>query len=123
MRRLTGVTYSFCRCVWVVLASATIAGQGALSRTVWDGVYTPAQAARGKVIYAQQCSRCHGDFLDGGPIGRAPLVGAAFTDNWESMSVHDLFVHIHRTMPRDAARTLSTQDALDLVAFVLQSNE
>ena len=97
----------------------------AAGKTVWDGVYTGVQADRGKVLYAQQCSTCHGDFLDGeGASGRVvALSGSAFADSWESASVHDLFIKIGRTMPRGNPGTLSSRDTLDLVAFLLQFNE
>jgi mono/diheme cytochrome c family protein len=113
-------------------ACLAIAGAGALSgalagaagKTVWDGVYSAAQADRGKDIFAQQCSGCHGDFLDGdGANGRVvALSGDTFADNWESASLNDLFVKIGRTMPRSSPGTLSSADTLNLMAFVLQYN-
>ena len=33
------------------------------TRTVRDGVYSDAQAARGATLYGQQCASCHGDKL------------------------------------------------------------
>nr|QQZ51043.1 hypothetical protein JKL49_07660 [Phenylobacterium glaciei] len=30
------------------------------TRSVWDGVYTEAQAQRGQAAYAQSCGLCHG---------------------------------------------------------------
>jgi len=96
----------------------------AANKTVWDSVYTAAQAERGKDIYAQQCSGCHGDFLDGdGANGRVvALSGDVFADNWEAASLNDLFVKIGRTMPRGAPGTLSSRQTLDLMAFLLQYN-
>jgi hypothetical protein len=98
---------------------------GAAGRTVWEGVYSPAQAERGKGIYAQQCSGCHGDFLDGdGASGRVvALSGGTFADNWESASLYDLFIKIGRTMPRGSPGMLSSRETLDLMAFLLQYNE
>jgi len=97
---------------------------GAAGKTVWDGVYVPAQAERGQDLYAQQCSACHGDFLDGdGADGRiVALSGAAFADNWESASLNDLFAKIAKTMPRGAAGTLRSTETLDLIAFLLKYN-
>jgi len=96
----------------------------AAARTVWDGVYTEAQAERGMELYAEHCSRCHGDFLDGdGADERAvALEGVTFAENWESASLSDLFDTVARTMPRGAPGTLSRRQTLDLVAFVLRSN-
>jgi mono/diheme cytochrome c family protein len=30
------------------------------SRSVWDGVYTEAQAKRGEALFGQNCVSCHG---------------------------------------------------------------
>ena len=96
----------------------------AAGKTVWDSVYGAAQAERGKEAYAQKCSGCHGDFLDGDSAnGRAvALSGTAFADNWEAASLNDLFVKIGRTMPRGAPGTLNSRQTLDLMAFLLQYN-
>ncbi len=42
--------------------------------TVWDGVYTADQAARGKVVYDSHCSSCHLADL-GGSLEVRPLAG------------------------------------------------
>ena len=98
---------------------------GAAGKTVWDGVYVSAQAERGQDLYAQHCSACHGDFLDGdGVSGRVvALSGDAFADNWESASLNDLFAKIAKTMPRSAPGTLKSAETLDLIAFLLQFND
>ena len=96
----------------------------AAGRTIWDGVYTASQAERGSGLYAEQCSRCHGDFLDGDGAGEriVALAGTTFEENWESASLSDLFATIARTMPRGAPGTLSSRQVLDVMAFLLQSN-
>jgi mono/diheme cytochrome c family protein len=96
----------------------------AAGRTVWDGVYATSQAERGAGLYAGQCSRCHGDFLDGdGAAERAvALVGPTFEENWDAASLSDLFDTIGRTMPRGAPGTLTRPQVLDVMAFLLQSN-
>lgn len=112
------------RALAVALALAGTLTVHAAGRTVWDGVYSAQQAERGKALYAEQCSRCHGDFLDGEGAGErgATLTGTAFQEEWESASLNDLFVKIGRTMPRGAPGTLSSRQTLDLMAFLLQFN-
>ena len=103
-----------------VLLGIVLGGHLALSasgKTVWDGVYVAAQAERGRDLYAQQCSSCHGDFLDGDGSGRVALAGPAFADNWDAASLNDLLAKIAKTMPREAAGTLRSAEALDLVAI------
>ena len=114
------------RACLVAVGSLAVGGYvaGAAGKTVWDGVYGAAQAERGKEAYAQKCSGCHGDFLDGDGVngGVVALSGTTFADNWEAASLNDLFVKVGKTMPRDAPGTLSSRDTLDLMAFLLQFN-
>jgi cytochrome c5 len=45
--------------VTVILAPGiAVAQKGRIS--IWDGVYTEPQAERGRVLYRQSCSGCHG---------------------------------------------------------------
>ena len=67
----------------VVIAAALIVwvtslthAQGA--RTVRDGVYTDAQAARGQAIYQKQCVSCHGAKLEG--LQGPPLIADVFVN-------------------------------------------
>ena len=96
----------------------TLAAQG--NRTVADGVYTAAQAARGQAIYEKQCRGCHGPALGGG-LG-PPLAGTPFLSVWGTSSVADLVDKIEHTMPASNPGTLSRGDATDLVAHLLKTN-
>ena len=93
----------------------------AQQRTVKDGVYTDAQATRGKAIFDMRCALCHGDMLEGaaGP----PLAGDVFLGAHASQPLSDVFDKINATMPADAPRTLKPQDVADLVAYLLQANK
>ena len=91
-------------------------------RSTWDGVYTQAQAVRGKDLYASQCRECHGDDLEGDPEN-PPLTTPAFIDKWNSLTVGDLFERIHRDMPANHRGALTRQKAVDLLAFLLSSNQ
>ena len=105
-------------------AGFTTSAQGLLDGpTVWDGVFTEAQAERGAGAYASNCSNCHGPDLRGG--GRfAALVGDAWMGNFQTQTVRDLYDFISTNMPNGAnAGSLSSQMYLDLAAFILSSNE
>jgi len=91
-------------------------------RSTWDGVYTKAQADRGKDLYVHQCLDCHGEDLEGDPEN-PPLTTPAFVYKWNSLSVGDLFERVHRDMPPDKMGTLTRQKAADLVAFLLSFNK
>ncbi len=110
------------RSLWVlVLALFAGAFVYAQNRTAKDGVYTAAQATRGKSIFDMRCAVCHGEMLEGaaGP----PLVGDVFLGPRNGQPVSDLFDKIHATMPADAPGTLEPAQVADVVAFVLQANK
>lgn len=87
--------------------------------SVWDGVYTAAQADRGKAAYARHCSRCHGD----DPANsRNPLSGDRFAEHWESRTLADLFHRVRDTMPPGESSTVGASDKLDTVAYLLKQN-
>jgi mono/diheme cytochrome c family protein len=90
-------------------------------RTVWDGVYTTAQARRGEALYQKVCARCHQpDLLGEGPA--VALVGEAFSKRWTGQTVEDLFQTIKRSMPQEAPDSLGAQGYADIVAYVFEAN-
>ena len=87
-----------------VQANATEpAGQG--GKTVWDSVYTDAQAARGQAFSATYCSECHADDLSG--AGFPPLRGDRFMERWREGSLKNLFSYISTMMPAERPSSLS----------------
>ena len=93
-----------------------------VARTVWDGVYTDAQAERGGMAYQQACVACHREDLRGD--NNAPsLVGESFTFLWGDMEVGELDAKIQKLMPPERPGSLPAQTYIDIVAFILQKNE
>ena len=90
-------------------------------RTVWDGVYTAGQAARGKVVYDTSCGACHLPDMSGSDEAR-PLAGERFMQDWREDTLHTLFVRIRNLMPFDEPATLSADAYLDSVAYILEFN-
>jgi mono/diheme cytochrome c family protein len=91
--------------------------------SVWDGVYIQEQASGGKIIYDQQCSACHGtDVLKVRTSGPPNLTGSVFKDNWNSLTVSDLFEYIKKGMPRNDAGRLTREQTASVVAFIFTSN-
>ncbi|MBI3049713.1 MAG: c-type cytochrome [Acidobacteria bacterium] len=82
-------------------------------RSVWDGVYTGAQAARGEARHKTSCSSCHEDGLPR---------GEAFARNWSGSDVESLFRRIRDSMPPGAPASLSDAEYLDIVAYMLRVN-
>jgi mono/diheme cytochrome c family protein len=104
----------------VAVAAAFASMQG--TRSVWDGVYTEAQATRGATLFDRACAECHGPAGAGG--GMAPaLVDAAFLANYDGQTVGDLFDRNWNTMPVGREGQLSALQAADITAFMLQVNK
>ena len=97
------------------------AGQEEDRTTVWDGVYTAGQAARGKIVYDRNCGACHLPDLSGSDEAR-PLAGERFMQDWREDTVRTLFVRIRNLMPFDEPATLGEDAYLDSVAYILEFN-
>jgi ankyrin repeat protein len=90
-------------------------------RTVWDGVFTEAQATRGQQAYKQACAACHQDDLLGESDAPA-LAGAQFSTRWTGTTVDDMLQTIRRTMPQEAPDSLGTQVYVDIITHILKVN-
>jgi mono/diheme cytochrome c family protein len=106
-----------CACA---LLSAVVLAQ---DRTIWDGVYTDAQAKRGEAIYFERCVRCHGPTLSGGTDGAGPLTGPTFKSNWNGVPLGMMLDRVRMTMPQDKPATLSRQQTADVLTFILRANK
>src|SRR5262245_33723998 len=87
-------------------------------RSISDGIYSAAQAARGFQLYKAQCSDCHGSALEG-TIG-TPLAGDSFLSAWSARSLASFVDKIQKTMPFNLPGSLSRQQSTDLTAYILQ---
>ena len=87
--------------------------RNAAGRTVWDGVYTDAQAARGETQYQTNCGMCH----RGGP-----KKDEEFAIDWNGSDVEHLFSQIKESMPAGAPSSLDDDVYRDIVAYMLRVN-
>jgi mono/diheme cytochrome c family protein len=101
------------------IAAASVAAQ---SRTVWDGVYTEAQATRGRELYSVKCQSCHGADLNGGEQA-PPLIGIGFQSNWNGLNAGDLSERIRVSMPLGAEGSLSRQQVSDVIAAIFKAGD
>ena len=100
-------------------ASLVTAQTSTPRRTVWDGVYTEAQAARGVTTFGQSCAGCHA--LAAG--GKAPLVGDPFWKSFAQKTVGDLLEYVSANMPNGTPGSLDDTTYRDIVALMLKSND
>ena len=84
------------------------------------GVFTKAQADAGRATYNTSCATCHRPDL-GGRDEEPQLAGDDFLGAWKTRKASELYEFIHATMPPEGP-TLSPDQALGLVAFILQEN-
>jgi mono/diheme cytochrome c family protein len=103
----------------IVLLTVVATAQG--GKTAADGVYSDEQSTRGQALADKMCSSCHGDKL-GGSAMAPPLAGQDFLSGWSDRTIADLNEKIQTTMPADAAGTLTPQQTVDLIAYVLKSS-
>ena len=123
-------------CVGVALTWASVSGlatgpaiptEGAAgvqetTSTVLDGVFSAAQARRGRRVYTQNCESCHGAELKGGEM--APSVaGSDFIVFWTELPVGSLYERIKVSMPEDGPGRLTDEEYTDVVAYLLEAND
>ena len=80
------------------------------------------QQARGKMLYIDKCASCHQESLKG-TTETPPLTGDMFWSNWETYSANNLVEQVRTTMPEDNPGSLTRQQYVDIVAYMLKFNE
>jgi mono/diheme cytochrome c family protein len=107
-----------------VLAAFGLAGfvfqVAATAQTPPPPTYTAEQAQRGEAVVSERCVECHGDLLQGteGPA----LKGDSFMKWLTGRDIGAAFSKIRNTMPLDAEDSVSDQEKLDALAYLLQVN-
>jgi mono/diheme cytochrome c family protein len=108
----------------IVMAGLLLAGGVGAAQargSIWDGVYTDAQADRGHTAYMQNCSRCHGATLMG-TFEIPPLMGRIMP-YYAGSSLNALFDYVSTSMPLDHPGSLSPAVNADIVAYILKYND
>ncbi|MCC6735192.1 MAG: cytochrome c [Bauldia sp.] len=94
----------------------------AQERTAWAGVFTDVQAARGGEVYLTACAMCHGPDLVATDPEAPGLAGFSFNLQWIGRTLAERFDRIKTTMPMGAAGSLTDQEYLDIIAYILSFN-
>ena len=100
------------------LASIGTAQTKTPRRTIWDGVYTEAQASRAVTAFGQSCAGCHALAAE----GKAPLVGDPFWKSFAQKTVGDLLDFVSSNMPNGTPGSLTESTYQDVIALILKSN-
>jgi len=113
-----------CAFMAFTLGGEQVASGQAANKTVWDGVFTAAQAERGRGFYLANCSECHGASLEGGE--KQALKGDRFWSDWQETTVDYMLGRISKNMPfsedGSLAGTLGGPTYVDIVTHILTSN-
>ena len=94
--------------------------------TARDGVYTKAQALRGKAVFDKSCASCH-SLVPKGPVTSASpgpdLAGDEFLTRWTGKPAAGVAKVILDTMPSDFSMEMTAPISLDLAAYLLEVNK
>jgi len=109
--------------VLLFLAALGAQAQNAPSPSIWSGVFTAEQARRGNDAYQASCAACHGSDLHATDPEAVDLTGPGIRAKWNGKTLQDRFETIRDTMPPGNANTVGDKTYMDILAFILQSNE
>lgn len=107
-----------------LLVAAGVRAQSPAS--VRDGVYTKAQALRGKAVFDKSCASCHAIAPKAAVTSASPgpdLAGDEFLMHVGSKPAWGLAKTILDTMPNDFSMEMTEPIALNLTAYLLQVNK
>ena len=118
MRRLSGARAASTAATGLMLclAVATFAPRTSAAqapRSTTQGVYTPAQATKGKSVFNGACLGCH---------TTASHMGAAFEVRWFGRPLSELYGYLSNLMPKSAPGTLTEDEYVWVTAYILKLN-
>lgn len=94
-------------------AAAQTLAKDAPPRSTRAGVYTAAQANRGRDIYAGMCQSCH---------PAASHTGVTFRNTWGGRPLSELFGFMRERMPKNEPGSLLPEEYADVLAYLLKLN-
>src|SRR5450432_3323948 len=106
-----------CGTGFLIFGIATMGQVAAPARAT--AVTGAAQTEHGAAVYKEKCAACHGENLQGS-FNAQGLSGNTFQSQWKSKTVAELFGTISETMPPSSPGSLGREDALAVVAYILQ---
>jgi hypothetical protein len=107
-------TLYFLTCIVVLTVEA--GGQSPASngqRSTGQGVYSREQWLRGRDVYAGLCAGCHQAITH---------VGPQFSTSWAGKKLSELFGFLRERMPKNDPGSLSEQEYVDVMSYMLRLN-
>jgi mono/diheme cytochrome c family protein len=116
------IAFGVVTALWCAAVAVSSAQQPtAAEKKVWDGVFTSAQAARGKAPFERSCARCHNVELAGSQRGPA-LKGNVFWSKYENDNLGTLYGYLRDNMPQDGPSLVSDEIKADILAYIMSVN-
>lgn len=110
-------------CGALALTVAVCSASAARQATTNDGIFSKAQADAAKPKFDKLCAECHAFTVATKKQEKdLPLGDEPFLKKWEGRTLGELLTLIVTTMPNDGSAVVSDNEALDLLAYVLQRN-
>ena len=100
----------------IVVLPKEASGQQAMpngQRSTGVGVYSREQWMRGRDLYAGMCAGCHPAVTHVGPV---------FTRSWAGKKLSELFGFLRERMPKNDPGSLSEQEYVDVMSYMLRLN-
>ena len=98
----------------VLAVTAVMTSAQAPTKTTNSGVYTAAQAERGKKLFGEKCSGCHEP---------SRFSGDSFLEAWNDKPLKEIWDIASGTMPEDNPGSLKQQEYADIISYFLSLNE
>jgi mono/diheme cytochrome c family protein len=99
--------------IGALAVTAVATSAQAPTKTTNSGVYTTAQADRGKALFNEKCSGCHEP---------SRFSGDAFLESWNDKTMKDIWDVASGTMPEDNPGSLKQQEYADILGYFLSIN-
>lgn len=106
-------TLHFLTCILVLSWSAGAQAPANGQRSTSQGVYSREQWMRGRDVYAGLCVSCH---------QAVTHVGPQFSTSWAGKKLSDLFGFLRERMPKNDPGSLSEQEYVDVMSYMLRLN-
>jgi len=109
-----GWTAALAACILALGARDAVAQTRASPPSTLNGVYTAEQAVRGRDLYAGMCQSCH---------TAASHTGVTFKNTWTGRPLSALFDYVRERMPKNDPGSLTPEEYVDVVAYLLKLNQ
>lgn len=97
----------------VLTVATVVASAQTPTKTTNSGVYTAAQAERGKKLFSEKCTACHEPDR---------FSGESFLEAWNGKPLKEIWDIASGTMPEDNPGSLKQQEYADIISYFLSLN-